>query len=258
MAASPLEILHCDDYMVAVNKPAGLLVHRSEIDRHETVFLLQRLRNQIGQRVYPVHRLDKPTSGVIVFALSSSVASQLGEQFTAGTVEKTYHAVVRGIPDAQGVIDYALKEKLDKYGDKDAQLDKPAQPAITQYRTLASIEIPVAVTPRYATSRYALVELSPKTGRKHQLRRHMKHIFHPIVGDTSYGDGKHNQYFRDNLHCSRLCLESTSISLLHPIKNSPLFITLDAEQRYVSRLFRSIGGTNTKPTVASLGEGSNH
>lgn len=223
MMDEKLHILYQDEYLVAVFKPAGLLVHRSMIDRHETRFALQMVRNQVGQHVYPVHRLDKPTSGVLLFALSSETAKAVGEQFAAHTVEKTYHAVVRGYADESGIIDYALKEELDKKSDQQAQQDKPAQDAVTEYRRLATAELNHAVG-RYNTARYSLVQLKPKTGRKHQLRRHFKHIFHPIVGDTTHGDGKQNQFFRQHLACHRLLLQATSLTLQHPISQQPLCI----------------------------------
>ena len=152
----PLDILYQDEHLVAVHKPAGLLVHRSMIDKYETRFALQMVRNQVGQHVYPVHRLDKPTSGVLLFALSSDIAKSVGEQFAAHTIEKTYLAVVRGYIDESGVIDYALKEELDKKSDKQARADKPAQDAVTEYQRLATVELDEAVG-RYNTARYSLV-----------------------------------------------------------------------------------------------------
>ncbi|MGB3917296.1 MAG: pseudouridine synthase, partial [Thiothrix litoralis] len=140
-----LEILYRDEYLVAINKPSGLLVHRSLIDRHETRFAIQLTRDQIGQKVYPVHRLDKPTSGVLLFALDSNTARLLNAQFIAGLVQKTYLAVVRGHTDASGIIDYPLKEELDKLSDAHADQDKLAQEAITHYRRLATTELPYPV-----------------------------------------------------------------------------------------------------------------
>ncbi len=211
-----LEILYQDDDLVAVNKPSGLLVHRSMIDRHETEFALQLVRDQIGQRVYPFHRLDKPTSGILVFALSSNIARQMTEIFTTKAAEKVYHAIVRGHADEEGLINHPLKEKLDKIADAQASTDKPAQAAITGYRRLAISELPFPVGP-YQTARYSLLELRPQTGRKHQLRRHMKHIFHPIVGDTTHGDGKHNRLFREQFDSHRLLLAAVRLSFIHPI-----------------------------------------
>jgi tRNA pseudouridine65 synthase len=215
-APSPLiEVLYQDDYFVAVYKPSGLLVHRSPIDRRETQFALQRTRDQIGQRVYPVHRLDKPTCGVLLFALSSDAAHQMMMLFSAGQVHKRYLAVVRGHPDSTFCIDYPLIEQKDAMTDALASLDAPAQAAVTHGRCLAVTEIDAPVG-RYSTARYALMELRPQHGRKHQLRRHMKHVFHPIVGDTTHGDGKHNRFFRDRFGCQRLLLSAVQLNFEHP------------------------------------------
>jgi len=211
-----LPILYQDEYIVVIDKPSGLLVHRSMIDKHETRFALQMVRDQIGQYVYPVHRLDKPTSGVLVMALSKEIAIKLSEQFMQKLITKKYIALVRGYTLAEGCIDYALKEQLDKMTDKQADQDKPAQEAVTHYKTLWQGEIPIAVG-RYDSSRYSLISLSPETGRKHQLRRHMKHIFHPIVGDTTHGDGKHNTMFRNNFSLQRLLLVAKQLGFEHPV-----------------------------------------
>ena len=214
-SSSPaLDILYQDDYVVAINKPSGLLVHRSWLDTHATEFAVQKLRDQIGQHVYPVHRLDRPTSGVLLFVLDKDSARHLMQQFIEHTTEKHYLAVVRGHID-QGILDYPLKYQYDKIADKKADMTKPAQDAITEYRCISQTEVPIAVGP-YAASRYSLVELQPKTGRKHQLRRHMKHLRHPIVGDTSHGDGKHNTMFRDNFDIHRLLLHAAYLSFTHP------------------------------------------
>ncbi|MGZ5056950.1 MAG: tRNA pseudouridine(65) synthase TruC [Methylobacter sp.] len=220
---SDLPILYQDEFLVAINKPAGLLVHRSEIDRHETRFAVQLLRDQLGRRVFPLHRLDKPTAGVLVFGLNAEIARKMMTIFIEDNVEKTYLAVVRGYAAEQAIIDYPLQEQLDKMTDRLAQQDKAAQTAITHYRRLATVELPFAVG-RYPTSRYSLLELSPKTGRKHQLRRHLKHIFHPIVGDTTHGDGKHNDFFRQQLNCRQLLLASTRLSFPHPVTGQRLEI----------------------------------
>ncbi|AUB79777.1 tRNA pseudouridine(65) synthase TruC [Candidatus Thiodictyon syntrophicum] len=216
-----MEILYLDDVMIAVHKPSGLLVHRSLIDKHETRFALQLVRDQVGRRVYPVHRLDKPTSGILVFALDPATARALNDQFTAGLVQKTYRAIVRGYTDQAGVIDYALREELDKIADALADPDKAPQQAITHYRRLCTAELPHPVG-RYGTARYSLVELQPKTGRKHQIRRHLRHIFHPVIGDTTHGDGRHNQFFRDHFGNQRLLLAATALHLIHPHSGEPL------------------------------------
>ena len=149
-----LDIIYQDDCMVVINKPSGLLVHRSEIDRHETRFALQLLRNQLGQRVYPVHRLDKPTSGVLAFALSQEMASQITDLWRQRTVEKKYLAIVRGWMPEFTHLDYAMSPPVDKYAKHEKK--KPAQEAITDFRTLAQVEIPVAVD-KYPQSRYSLL-----------------------------------------------------------------------------------------------------
>lgn len=210
----PIEILFLDDRLVAVNKPPGMLVHRTGIDRHETLFALQLVRDQIGRRVFPVHRLDKPTSGVLLFALDPEAARILTDHFTQRRVEKRYRAIVRGHPPG-GIIDYPLLEEADPYTDSLADPDKGPQEAVTEYRTLARSELPIPVG-RYPTARHALLELCPRTGRKHQIRRHMKHIFHPVIGDTSYGDGRHNQLFRDRFDCRRLLLAAVELAFPHP------------------------------------------
>ncbi len=210
-----LDIIYQDAYIVAINKPSNLLVHRSWIDKEETRFAMQMLRDQIGQYVYPVHRLDKPTSGVLLFALSKEMARALSEQMQEGKFKKEYLAIVRGYTDERAEIDYALKEVLDKMTDAKARTDKAAQEAVTVYEKLAQVELPYPVG-RYDTTRYSLVRLHPQTGRKHQLRRHMKHILHPIVGDTKYGRGEHNRFFREKFDCHRLLLHASKLSFIHP------------------------------------------
>ncbi len=211
-----MEIIYLDDHFVVVSKPAGLLVHRSEIDRHETQFALQIARDIIGQRLYPVHRLDKPTAGALLFALSSNDAKEMMHLFANGNVNKRYLAIVRGYTPEYGNIDYPLKEQLDRISDRKARKNKVAQRAVTAYQRLATVELPYAAG-RYPTSRYSLLEVVPKTGRKHQIRRHMKHIFHPLLGDTTHGDGKHNQLFRKQFACHRLLLSAVGLSFYHPV-----------------------------------------
>jgi tRNA pseudouridine65 synthase len=229
-----LDILYRDDHLVAINKPSGLLVHRSNIDRHETRFALQLLRDQIGQRVFPLHRLDKATSGVLLFALDPDSAGKVGLQFERNEVHKRYLAVVRGWPPEAGVIDHPLSRQFDDYGRK-FPVDKPpeALPAVTQYRRLACVELHEAVE-RYPTSRYALVMLTPKTGRQHQLRRHMKHIAHPIIGDANWGKGIHNRFFQQRFACRRLLLACTGLDLLHPQDGRALCIEAPLEDSFAS------------------------
>ncbi len=234
-----LQVLYQDKDIVVVNKRSGLLVHRSLIDRHETTFAVQLVRDQIGAHVYPVHRLDKPTSGALVFALSSAVAHQLSLQFSAALIHKRYLAVVRGVPKADVKVDYALKEELDSKADLMSRENKPAQPAVTDFRILARCEFPIQVD-LYPTTRYALVEAIPHTGRKHQVRRHLRHLGHPIIGDVTYGVGKHNRFFQDHFGIRRLLLACTEIGFKHPVSGEAIRVRapLAAEMQ---KLFREIG-----------------
>jgi len=224
-----LEILYQDAYLVAINKPSGLLVHKSPIDKQERRFALQEVRNQIGQYVYPVHRLDKPTSGVLLFALSKEVAKDLSLLFRENKVQKEYIAVVRGYTEEKSEIDHPLKQMLDTKEEKEKGISKEAQEAQTSYVRLATVELPYPVS-RYPVARYSLVKLFPHTGRKHQLRRHMKHIFHPIVGDTKHGRGEHNKLFREKFDCHRLLLHSNRVSFLHPVTKEEIVIEAGVDE----------------------------
>lgn len=225
--APPL-LLYADDHIVAVNKPPGLLVHRSNIDRHETRFALQRVRDVCARRVYPVHRLDKPTSGVLLFAFSSEAARHLAGQFEANTVRKRYLAVVRGWCAPRGEIDHPLADLPDAPA---VGGDRAVREARTAYVRLATVELPLAVD-RYPTSRYSLVRLQPRTGRRHQLRRHLKHLSHPVIGDTTYGKGPHNRLFRERYACERLLLACTGLTFRHPATGNPMTVTASAGEAF--------------------------
>lgn len=230
-----LTILHQDDHLVAIHKPAGLLVHRSELDRHETRFAVQLLRDQLGRHVHPVHRLDRGTSGVLLFALDKETARLAGAQFERQAVDKTYLAVVRGHPPEAGRIDHALSRRRDdaEWVGDDAS-DAP-QAAVTDYRRLATCELPHAVD-RYPTSRYALVALTPHTGRRHQLRRHLKHIAHPIVGDATFGKGRHNRFFQQQFDCHRMLLHCARLQLIHPHLGTPLCLVAGPDGAFAAVL----------------------
>ena len=232
--ANPIEIIYEDEFLVAINKEAGLLVHRSWLDKGETRFAMQLTRDAVGCHVFPVHRLDKPTSGVLLFAKSSAVARSLTEAFTAHKVSKQYLAVVRGFMPEQGTVDYALSFKPDAIADKFANLDKPAQEAVTHWQSLAQIELLFAVSKKHETSRYSLMRLTPETGRKHQLRRHMRHLFHHIVGDTSHGDGRHNRFFRTQYDCARMLLHAQTLALSHPVTGEPLLLKAGLDDQWMS------------------------
>ncbi len=220
---TPLEILYQDKYLVAINKPSGLLVHKSPIDKHETQFALQLIRDQIGQYVYPIHRLDKPTSGVLLFALNAQMAQTMSLLFRSAQIHKEYIAIVRGFTEDESLIDYPLKQMLDTKEQKQQGITKEVQEAQTRYARLATVELPFPVS-RYPVARYSLIKLFPQTGRKHQLRRHMKHIFHPIVGDTKHGRGEHNNLFREKFACHRLLLHSDTLKFVHPLHHEEVVI----------------------------------
>ncbi|WP_175405129.1 pseudouridine synthase [Salinimonas lutimaris] len=222
MTDTPLRILYQDDTLIAIEKPCGLLVHRSPIDKHETRFAVQMLRDQIGQHVFPVHRLDRPTSGVLLFAFSGQIASEVGQQMMARTVQKEYAAIVRGHIHADGMVDYALKFKADKIADKDRGAIPP-QPACTFYTPVQRFVLPFQ-SGRYSSSRYTYVKLFPHSGRKHQLRRHMVHLRNPIIGDTTHGDGKQNKFMRQQFNFTNLALTCTRLGVQHPLSGKWLDI----------------------------------
>jgi tRNA pseudouridine65 synthase len=228
----PLAILYQDEHLVAIDKPSGWLVHRSPIDRHETRILVQALRDQLGRHMYPAHRLDKGTSGVLLFALHSEASRALGAQFETHTVRKTYWAVVRGWPAETGCIRHALREVADEYGEARGE---DTREAITGFRRLATVELPFAVD-RYPVSRYALVELQPVTGRRHQLRRHMKHIAHPIIGDATYGKGRHNRFFQDQFGCHRLLLACAELDFAHPVTGTSMTLSAPVSGQFAAVL----------------------
>jgi tRNA pseudouridine65 synthase len=193
-----LSVLYQDDDLLAVNKPSGLVVHRGWARDGEVVMTLA--RSLAGRHVYPVHRLDRGTSGVLVLALAAAAAQFLGAAFEAGRVRKRYLALVRGIPPEAGVIDHPVPRSP----------GGPRVPAVTGYRRLATFE------------RYAWLEIVPETGRLHQIRRHLKHISHPLIGDVRYGKGEHNRLFRSRFGLCRLALHAAEVRLPHPASGAPL------------------------------------
>jgi tRNA pseudouridine65 synthase len=208
-----LPILYQDDRFVAIDKRAGLLVHRSPISQDQ-VFAVQTLRDQIGRRVYPVHRLDRATSGVLLFALDKEAATAVMAQFETRTVEKCYLAVARGWVGDGAIIDHALTD------DAGSGIARQAQ---TRYECVARIELPFAVD-RYQSSRYSLVRVQPLTGRRQQIRKHFKHISHHLIGDTTHGNGRHNRFFRAHFGISRLLLMSRRLVFHHPYRDARVAI----------------------------------
>jgi tRNA pseudouridine65 synthase len=218
MPPEALQLLHLDRDLAAIDKPAGLLVHPSGLDAHEERTALKLLRDQLGQHLWPLHRLDKGTSGVLLFARSQAAAREWGLAFEEGRVRKRYLALVRGWPDEAGEIAQPLA--------RDPELPSAGQvrlPAVTRYRRVATFEWDFSVDGRHTTSRYALVEVEPLTGRRHQIRRHFKHIAHPLVGDTTHGKGAHNRAVAQWLGVQRMWLHAQSVEL--EMRGAPMRIT---------------------------------
>jgi tRNA pseudouridine65 synthase len=226
-----LRILYQDPYYVAIDKPSGLLVHRSPISR-DRVFAVQTLRDQIGQRVYPVHRLDRATSGVLMFGLSAEAASRLAARFQSHEVDKVYLAVARGWVDESGLIDHPVA---------DEEGNGVAQAAVTRYRRLAAVEVPHAVD-RYPSARYSLVHITPQSGRRQQIRKHFKHISHHLIGDTTHGNGRHNRFFREHYDIHRLLLMSWQLGFRHPYSERRVLVGAepDADWYKMSKLFNIV------------------
>ena len=206
-----LEILYQDEYIIAINKPSGLLVHKSFYARDSKEYAIQELRNQIGgQHVYPVHRLDRKTSGVLLFALDKEVLKIMNERFATRDVEKKYLAILRGWSPEELTIDYDLTND-----------DGVTQNAITYFHCLQKTEITLAFNNK-PTSRYCLVEAIPKTGRMHQLRKHFKHIFHPILGSRPHGCNKQNKLWLEHYELKGMMLHAHQLNFNHPISNERL------------------------------------
>ncbi len=212
-----LRVLYQDEFLVAIDKPAGFQVHPPE----DQAFRIPKSRNclyllarQLDRKLYPVHRLDRATSGVLLFALSSEAASLIGRQFASGTIDKTYYAVVRGWLEERGEITHPLSAEHDKNVHKESR---------TEYETVGRLELPIPMGP-HPSSRYSLMRVTPRTGRMHQIRRHFRRISHPLIGDTMYGEGEHNRLFREKLGGKALLLKAHELRLKHPFSGETLRI----------------------------------
>ncbi len=227
-----LSILYQDDALVAVNKPSGLLVHKSWVAKDAKEFALQMVRDQVGEFVYPIHRLDRPTSGVLIFALSGQIAKQVQEDWPQA--QKTYWAVVRGWLKEPQEVDHPLKGMEDYGQNKDTY-----QEAQTSFKPIDTVEINASID-KYPQSRFSWIEVQPKQGRTHQIRRHLKHISHPIIGDARYGKGNYNRYFSNELSCQRLLLHARSLKIKHPITGKEIEINapLEGNMKALFELFK--------------------
>ncbi|WP_245826337.1 pseudouridine synthase [Spirosoma rigui] len=232
----PLPILYQSAELVAINKPHGLLVHRSPIASDAAEFAVQLLRDQLGQRVYPVHRLDRKTGGVLLFALNETMNATMQQQFMDGTVDKTYLAIVRGYTPDEQAIDYPLRRDDGNGG------PGTLQDAFTALKTLYRTEVPIPFG-KHPTSRYSLVELKPTTGRMHQLRKHMAHILHPIIGDRPHGCNKQNKLFLEQFGMNTMLLHARRVRFRHPILDEEITITAPLQTEF-SRMLQALFGLN--------------
>jgi tRNA pseudouridine65 synthase len=199
-----LDILYRDEYIIAINKPHGLLVHRSSIANDASEFALQLLRDQIGQPVYPAHRLDRKTGGILLFSLDKETDKKIQSLFQDKKMDKRYLAVLRGYCPQEGIINYPLLKE-----------NGTAQDAITHYKRLTTAEIDVPQG-KFPTSRYSLVEANPETGRMHQLRRHFAHIMYPIIGDRPHGCNKQNKLWKERFEMDTMLLHASALTFIHP------------------------------------------
>ena len=223
-----LPVLYVDAHIAVVNKPAGVMAHDSKLARGETDFVADRLRVQFGKPIFLIHRLDRATSGCLLVAFDRESASTLGKVLMSREVEKDYLAVCRGWPEPDFTVDHAI----------DGGPGKPEKkPALTRFVRLATGELPLP-SGEFETSRYALLRCQPETGRFRQIRRHLKHAFHHLIGDTSHGDGRHNRHFRmQGVH--RMLLHAVRLSFPHPVTGERIeaVAPLDAEFRKAFALF---------------------
>ena len=213
-----IDIIYEDENLVAINKPHGLLVHRSKIANDATVFALQLVRDKINKRVYPVHRLDRKTSGVLLFTKSKEALVDLQKDFSQRKIEKKYIALVRGFLPHEGVIDYPLTE-----GNK-------IQEATTSYKVVQKFEINLP-SGKFSTSRYSLLVIKPQTGRFHQIRKHMAHIFHPIIGDRPHGCNKQNKLWKERFEMTTMLLHASSLEFSYPESN-PVIIKAELSNEF--------------------------
>lgn len=234
------DILYQDKYCCVVNKPAGLLVHRTSMCKDKE-FLLQHVRDQLDCTLFPVHRLDRPTSGLVLFSTDKEHTSKFSELFSGRDITKTYIALVRGYTEDSGEIDYALKNK---------KKNNIEQDAFTEYTTLKTVEVPIAVGP-YECSRYSLVKVIPRTGRMHQIRKHFAHIRHPLIGDKLYGDTKHNRMFKEKFYLHRLMLMAVQLEFTHPITNEKMNIQTALDRDFTTILIK-LGMVKSKEELLEL------
>lgn len=229
-----LEIIYEDEYLLCVNKPNNVLVHHAFHSRNvaDEDSLLQIIENEKGLKVYPIHRLDRKTSGIILMAKQKEFVSKFQELFTNNEIQKTYYGVVRGFSPETKTIDTPVKGR-------DANVHKDA---LTYLKTLENVTLNIPVKP-YDSSRYSLVELSPKTGRMHQLRVHTNKISHPLIGDAKYGDKNHDVMFDENFGWKNLFLHAGKLEFTHPFSSEELILKASFTEDWVT-LFKQFSWKN--------------
>lgn len=235
-----LDLNYEDEYVIAVNKPNNVLVHHAKHSRNvsDELSLLQIIENQLNYKVYPIHRLDRKTSGIILLAKQKKFVSEFQALFTENSIQKTYYGIVRGFSPETKTIDSPVKGR-------DAKIHKEA---LTNLKTLNNITLEIPVKP-YDTSRYSLVELSPKTGRMHQLRVHMNKISHPLLGDPKYGDKNHNLMFEMQFNCSKLFLHAGKLKFQHPFSKEALNLNANFPEDWIM-LFHKFSWKNPLQFIA--------
>jgi len=216
-----LEIIYEDEYLIAINKPHGLLVHRSSIATNTDLYALQLLRNQVGYHVFPVHRLDRKTAGVLLFSKTAEFVAPVQQTLHKESTAKRYHAIVRGFFPEEIIVDYALTNDKGK-----------TQEAITLFKCIQRTELPIALG-KHETSRYSLIEAYPKTGRMHQIRKHLNHLRHPIIGDRPHGCNKQNKLFLEKWQLNTMLLDAKELTFIHPASRETIHIKADYSEEFV-------------------------
>lgn len=230
-----LDILYRDEFLIAVNKPHGLLVHRSSIAADTSEFALQILRDQICQSVYPAHRLDRKTGGVLLFSLDKETDKLIQPYFAEKKIDKEYLAILRGYCPENGTIDYPL-----------AKENGTVQEAVTHYERLAIAEIELPQG-KFQTSRYSLVRANPETGRMHQLRKHFAHIMHPIIGDRPHGCNKQNKVWKEKYNMDTMLLHASKLVFIHPHTKQEICIVAPIQSEFIRVL--NLLGLNINPEI---------
>lgn len=215
-----LEVLFEDDYFVAINKPHGLAVHKSKLIRNTNEFAVTQIREQTGRKLDPVHRLDRKTSGVLLFSDNLEAIQNIQLDFVNHRIQKTYYAIVRGFAPEQITIDHPIKSD-----------DGNEKEAITELERISTTELDIPYG-NHSSSRYSFVKLMPKTGRMHQLRKHMQHLRHPIIGDRPHGCNKQNKLFKERWDMTTMLLHAKSLEFTHPLTKKSIEISADFHIEY--------------------------